>query len=301
MTDDRPLFDVFLAHNSQDKPQVRAIAEKLKNRGLRPWLDEEQIHPGESFTSAIEKAIHNVKAVAIFIGSKDIGRWQAFEIQSLINESIKAQLTIIPVILPGVENLENLPLVLKSLKFVNFTGGNHDSKAIDNLVRAINKREPYIELIHQTKQFDVFLCYQNTDRFEVAQIAKQLKKHQISYYPNEWELNTYTSWQDVLTQPINEINSLAVFIGNNGEPWEDEEVENFIWEFIENKHPVVPVILPSTLQEPKFPKYLKRKQVVDFRQRETEVVDFRQRETDPILQLIHLISKGDRKKGNLHG
>lgn len=36
-------FDVFLAHNSIDKPQVRAIAVELKRRGLNPWLDEEQI------------------------------------------------------------------------------------------------------------------------------------------------------------------------------------------------------------------------------------------------------------------
>jgi hypothetical protein len=39
----QPQFDVFLAHNSQDKSLVRAIANELKRRGLNPWLDEEQI------------------------------------------------------------------------------------------------------------------------------------------------------------------------------------------------------------------------------------------------------------------
>jgi hypothetical protein len=33
-------YDVFLSHNSQDKPQVRRLAERLHNAGLRVWFDE---------------------------------------------------------------------------------------------------------------------------------------------------------------------------------------------------------------------------------------------------------------------
>lgn len=48
-------FDVFLAHNSVDKPQVRVIAKKLRERGLKPWLDEEQIHQGCHFRMKFKK------------------------------------------------------------------------------------------------------------------------------------------------------------------------------------------------------------------------------------------------------
>lgn len=41
------MFDVFLAHNSKDKPQVRQIANELIKRGLNPWLDEEQMWGGD--------------------------------------------------------------------------------------------------------------------------------------------------------------------------------------------------------------------------------------------------------------
>jgi len=34
------VFDVFLCHNSEDKPAVRAIAQKLVKEGIKPWLDE---------------------------------------------------------------------------------------------------------------------------------------------------------------------------------------------------------------------------------------------------------------------
>lgn len=42
---DQPQYDVFLAHNSQDKPQVRAVAKELRQCGLNPWLDEDVTAP----------------------------------------------------------------------------------------------------------------------------------------------------------------------------------------------------------------------------------------------------------------
>jgi hypothetical protein len=56
------LFDVFLCHNSEDKSAVRAISEKLAERNIKPWLDEEQIE--------------NIKSVAVFLGESGLGPCQ---------------------------------------------------------------------------------------------------------------------------------------------------------------------------------------------------------------------------------
>lgn len=48
-------------------------------------------------------------------------------------------------------------------------------------------------------------------------------------------------------------------------PWEEDEVESFIWEQIEGSQLVIPVILPNSRREPKFPVYLRRKQHIDWR------------------------------------
>ncbi len=69
-------FDVFLAHNSVDKPLVREISARLKEQRLNPWLDEEQILAGELFQEEIQKAISNIKSAAIIIGVEGLGRWQ---------------------------------------------------------------------------------------------------------------------------------------------------------------------------------------------------------------------------------
>jgi hypothetical protein len=45
-------FDVFLCHNSEDKPAVREISQKLVEKNIKPWLDEAEIRPGTSWQTA---------------------------------------------------------------------------------------------------------------------------------------------------------------------------------------------------------------------------------------------------------
>jgi hypothetical protein len=98
-------FDVFLAHNSVNKHLVREIGARLRERGLNPWLDEEQIAPGELFQEAIQKAIPNIKSAAIIIGASGLEQWQVIEFHTLISPFIEKGIKVIPVLLPGVTGL----------------------------------------------------------------------------------------------------------------------------------------------------------------------------------------------------
>lgn len=103
-------FHVFLAHHSEDKPLVREIATKLKQRGFKPWIDEEQIAPGRSFQQEIQQAINTVETAAIILGKEGIGRWQEWEIQTFFSRCVEKNMTVIPVLLPGVNEVpETLP------------------------------------------------------------------------------------------------------------------------------------------------------------------------------------------------
>ena len=267
-------FDVFLAHNSQDKPQVRAIVANLKRRGLKVWLDEEQIPPGRPFQDVIQQALQNVSCAAIFIGSGGLGRWQILELRSLLTRFVDADIPVIPVLLPGVEGIPEHLLFLQELNYVKFENGINDFEALDKLESGI-RQKPVRSPLKNSRHFDILLFYNDEDRNEVKQIAEQLKERQIQ----PWligEVPPGTSWQRLLTEQIDKINSVAVFIGKNGGPWQKGEIESFIWEFIEQERPVIPVILPSVLQEPQLPIYLRRRTRVDFRQQDPE----------PITQLI---------------
>jgi hypothetical protein len=268
-------FDVFLAHNSQDKPQVRAIAHTLKRRGLTVWLDEEQIPPGRPFQDVIQQALQNVSCAAIFIGSGGLGKWQILESRSLLTRFVNADIPVIPVLLPGVEGIPEHLLFLQELNYVKFENGINDFEAFDKLEAGI-RQKPVKSLPKTCQHFDVFFCYNHEDRNEVKQIAEQLKERQIQAWLDIWQAPPGTSWQRLLTEQIDKINSVAVFIGKNGGSWQKGEIESFIWEFIEQERPVIPVILPSVLQEPQLPIYLRRRTRVDFRQQDPE----------PITQLI---------------
>jgi hypothetical protein len=134
-------FDVFLAHNSQDKPAIETLAERLKQHGLKPWLDKEQIPPGRWFQDVIQQAITEVKCAAIFVGTAGLGKWQALEIRSFISQCVTNDIPVIPVLLPGVQKLPDHLLFLQELNWVAFKTLD-DGGAFNNLIWGITGKRP---------------------------------------------------------------------------------------------------------------------------------------------------------------
>jgi len=48
------IFDVFLCHNSEDKPAVREISQKLAEKHIKPWLDEDILGFCSHFVSRLQ-------------------------------------------------------------------------------------------------------------------------------------------------------------------------------------------------------------------------------------------------------
>jgi hypothetical protein len=134
-------FDVFLAHNNFDKVAIQKIAAQLKQRGLYPWLDKEQIPPGRWFQDVIQQVIPKIKSVAVFIGSKGLGKWQTLELRSFISQCVESDIPVIPVLLPGVQEVLSHFGFLKELNWVRFSNLN-DVEALDNLIWGITGKNP---------------------------------------------------------------------------------------------------------------------------------------------------------------
>ncbi|MDP4029740.1 MAG: TIR domain-containing protein [Gallionella sp.] len=62
---DQYTFDVFLSHSSKDKDAVRAIAERLKGDGLRVWLDEWELKPGDHIPAKIEDGLEHSRVLVL--------------------------------------------------------------------------------------------------------------------------------------------------------------------------------------------------------------------------------------------
>jgi len=113
-------YDVFMCHNSQDKADVKAIGERLKEHGILPWLDESELPPGRRWRLKLEEVIKTIKAAAVFVGPDGVGPWQDIEQDALLHQLVERNCPVIPVILPGCAAKPAVPTFLQGLTWVDF-------------------------------------------------------------------------------------------------------------------------------------------------------------------------------------
>src|SRR6516164_2370001 len=63
---------IFLCHANEDKPQVRQVYQRLKAEGFQPWLDEEDLLPGQLWNQEIRRALKNSDFILIFFSQNSV-------------------------------------------------------------------------------------------------------------------------------------------------------------------------------------------------------------------------------------
>ena len=136
-------FDVFLCHNTEDKESVRSIAERLKQRGVMPWLDEWELRPGFSWQRILEEQISQIRSAAVFIGETGVGPWQRQEIEAFLQEFVNRGVPVIPVLLESAPAKPQLhvPVFLRSFTWVDFRVVEPDP--LEKLVWGITGDRPH--------------------------------------------------------------------------------------------------------------------------------------------------------------
>ncbi len=77
---DQLRFDVFLSHSSKDMAVVRAVAERLRADGLRVWLDDWEIRPGDSIPARIEEGLERSRVLVLCMSADAFGsEWAKLE------------------------------------------------------------------------------------------------------------------------------------------------------------------------------------------------------------------------------
>ena len=99
-------FDVFLSYSRDDQQTAERVAETLHAQGLKVFLDRWYLRPGCSWPEALERALADCRAVAVLLGPRGIGPWQQREqYQALDRQAKTPDFRVIPVVLPGTEDL----------------------------------------------------------------------------------------------------------------------------------------------------------------------------------------------------
>jgi hypothetical protein len=134
-------FDVFLSHNSKQKPIVRELGENLRARGLHVWLDEWELVPGRPWQEALEEIIKTTKSAAVLVGADGLGPWELPEMRGCLSQFVKREFPVIPVLLPSAPAQPELPLFLTEFTWVDLRGGL-SKEGLDRLVWGITGKKP---------------------------------------------------------------------------------------------------------------------------------------------------------------
>jgi formylglycine-generating enzyme required for sulfatase activity len=63
---------IFLCHASEDKQKVREVYQRLKEEDFEPWLDEEDLLPGQLWRQEIPKVLRSSDFILIFLSQTSI-------------------------------------------------------------------------------------------------------------------------------------------------------------------------------------------------------------------------------------
>jgi hypothetical protein len=65
---------IFLSYAKEDTDQVRAIYQKLRRQKITPWLDLEDLLPGDEWEARILEAIRQARMVLVFLSANSVNK-----------------------------------------------------------------------------------------------------------------------------------------------------------------------------------------------------------------------------------
>jgi len=165
-------YDIFLSHNSKDKPLVAILAEQLRDATLNVWLDQDNLYGGDALPKEIEKAIGNSKAALFCIGEHGLGKWQALEMNVCRPLSVNERLKIIVVLLPPLASLpdESNYLSLQHQLYLKWEIG--DPSTIEQIIYSVSKWLP----IWRDKELKRLTDQRNDTKKKLQEIEENIQQ-----------------------------------------------------------------------------------------------------------------------------
>jgi hypothetical protein len=123
-------FDTFLSYHSGDSDCVAMLKRGLESRGLRVWLDSEQIRPGDRFPGTLARAIDDVPSVVVVLSRGSVASaWVAEE----FNLALARRRRVIAALIDDVEP----PGFLEGRTWIDFRDADRYEACLDQLVFGI--------------------------------------------------------------------------------------------------------------------------------------------------------------------
>jgi hypothetical protein len=140
---------IFLCHASEDRPQVREVYQHLKKELFEPWLDEEDLLPGQLWEQEIPKALKLSDFILIFFSRNSVAKkgFVQHEFKLAIDawrDIPEGRIHTIPIRLDGCD----IPEQFRQFHWVNL----FDERGFERLLRAIQAGLEQRQQLHPETQ-----------------------------------------------------------------------------------------------------------------------------------------------------
>ena len=153
---------------------------------------------------------------------------------------------------------------------VSLVASNSMTTATNTIVGAVSQVQPMpvdVKLAQkqQSKQYDVYISYNQADITEVMDIAQKIKAQGLLPWLDVQEVRPGKEKIRLQEEQMQTIPVAAIFVGQHKIKGEQElETHSFIKQFIKRDIPVIPVILLGAPEDPELPPFLSNFLEVNF-------------------------------------
>ncbi len=129
------MSSVFLSHSWEDKFFTRRFAEKLREAGVKVWLDEAEMRVGDSLIDKISSGIAESNYVAAILSKNSVAsRWVNFELKQAMNDEIRGKsVKVLPIIVDEC----TVPPFLADKLYVDFRDPKKFDESFSKVLAAI--------------------------------------------------------------------------------------------------------------------------------------------------------------------
>ena len=180
---DKPVWDVFISHASEDKKSIVAPLEKaLERQGVRTWVDKNEIFLGDSLRNQIDRGLSKSKFGVVIISPEFLKKdWTAKELDALLSRETRSDKVILPIWHNCDEEFirENFPLIHGKLAMNTSVGIVKIATAISSVVKnSLTHELSFPDVI------DINLTPDNTD-LEISYTIQAKKTENVDLKPFE--------------------------------------------------------------------------------------------------------------------
>lgn len=138
-------FDLFLSHSHKDKDPVHRLARRLQEAGLKVWLDEWQIKPGDYIFLKVEDGLSRSRALVLCMTVNTFGsEWVQMELGTVMfRDPVNSERRFLPLLMADCEIPDNI----RGYAYIDYR--QESAEAFQRLARACQPAEVVKETVQE--------------------------------------------------------------------------------------------------------------------------------------------------------